>query len=121
MRTFHDAAWLEWKPAMKRNWLPALHRVAQSPLLNFFSGLILLVTGMLECVATLVEGWYEIPIGSHHGIAIFGFLQMIRALPDAMKGLGFIEAGELQAADSQRMDGQAAPAPTALQPQPKIG
>ncbi|MDX1929750.1 MAG: hypothetical protein SFV81_24705 [Pirellulaceae bacterium] len=92
---------------MKRNWLAILHKFAQSPLLNFLSGLILLVTGMLECVATLVESWYRIPIGAHHGIAIFGFLQMIRALPDTMKGLGFIEAGEAQAGVSPRINGKA--------------
>ena len=79
---------------MKWRFSRALRWVAENPFLNLFSGLILVVAGLLECIATLVDGWYELPIGSHHGLVLFGLLQMVKALPDTMKGLGFIEVSE---------------------------
>jgi hypothetical protein len=79
---------------MKRSILRLVHRVADDPRLNLCAGLILLATGLLESVALIMEDVLEMPIGAHHGIALFGFLQVIKALPDTMKGLKFVEEGE---------------------------
>lgn len=89
----------------------ALHRIAHHPLLNLTSGLILLFTGLLEAVAMLFEGLLSIPLGAHHGIAFFGFLQMIKALPDVMKGLRFVDDGEFP--PTQSTGSTTEPKPTA--------
>jgi hypothetical protein len=79
---------------MKRTILRLVHRVANDPRLNLWAGLILLATGLLESIALIMEDVLEMPIGAHHGIAFFGFLQVIKALPDTMKGLKFVEESE---------------------------
>ncbi|RIK84796.1 MAG: hypothetical protein DCC68_00465 [Planctomycetota bacterium] len=79
---------------LRRETLNALHRVAHHPVLNLLAGLILLLTGMLEALATIVKGMFDLPLGVHHGAILFGFLQMIKALPDVMKGVRFVDDGE---------------------------
>ncbi|MEX2185195.1 MAG: hypothetical protein WD875_00305 [Pirellulales bacterium] len=81
--------------------LQTLHRIAHHPALNLLAGLILLVTGLLEVLATTVEGLFDFPLGAHHGIVVFGFLQMIKALPDVMKGVKFVDDGELAIAPAR--------------------
>jgi hypothetical protein len=71
-----------------------LHRLASSSYLNFGSGLILLLCGALESFAILTEEMLGISIGAHHGIAFFGAIQMLKALPDFMKGVRFIDDGD---------------------------
>jgi hypothetical protein len=72
----------------------AIHRVAGSNYLNFSSGLILLLCGLLESFAVVTEELLGMPIGAHHGIAFFGAIQMLKALPDFMKGVRFIDDGD---------------------------
>jgi hypothetical protein len=79
---------------MNRAILRFVHRVADDPRLNLCSGIILLLTGLLETAALVVEDALGMPIGAHHGVALFGFLQVIKALPDTMRGLKFVEEGE---------------------------
>lgn len=79
---------------IRQQTLQALHRVAHHPGLNLLAGLILLLTGLLEALATMVEGMFDFPVGAHHGIVVFGFLQMIKAIPDVMKGIKFVDDGE---------------------------
>jgi hypothetical protein len=79
---------------MTRKLLRFVHRLADDPRLNLLAGLVLLVTGFLESVALLFEGALRIPIGAHHGIAVFSFLQVMKALPDTLRALKFVEDGE---------------------------
>ncbi|WP_135606973.1 hypothetical protein [Solemya velesiana gill symbiont] len=60
-----------------------LKRITQSPFLNILSGLILLATAGNEIIETLGEP----SIGAHHGIAIFGIIQILKAIPELMHGL----------------------------------
>lgn len=71
-----------------------VHKVAGSKYLNFSSGLILLLCGLLESFAAVTEELLGLPIGAHHGIAFFGAIQMLKALPDFMKGVRFIDDGD---------------------------
>lgn len=71
-----------------------LHRIADSPWLNIFAGAILLISGMLEMADTMAVAVLGTPLGAEHGLAVFGALQMLKALPDALKGLKFVEEGE---------------------------
>jgi hypothetical protein len=79
---------------IRQQTLNTLHRVAHHPGLNLLAGLILLLTGLLEVLATMIEGLFDFPLGAHHGIVVFGFLQMIKAIPDVMKGIKFVDDGE---------------------------
>jgi hypothetical protein len=79
---------------IKDSTLGRLCRTAESPTLNLLAGAILLVTGLLESFATMFEGLFGFQIGAHHGIAIFGFLQLLKAFPDTFKGLKLVEEGE---------------------------
>ncbi len=97
---------------MKRTLHRLIHRFAKNPLLNLFAGLILLLSGLIECLASLVEGWYDFPIGSHHGIAVFGLLQMVKALPDVVESFKLIEEGE--ATFGSRLTEPGAPAAAAV-------
>ena len=77
----------------RQAWL-TIHRIAHHPALNFTAGVILLITGLLESLAAIFEDLLQIPLGAHHGIAVFGFLQMVKCLPDMMKGMHFVDDGE---------------------------
>lgn len=68
-----------------------LKRIAQSPYLNFLSGMILLLTAAYET-------WWsfgEVQIGVHHGVLVFSLIHLVRTFPDVMEALQEInEAGE---------------------------
>jgi hypothetical protein len=60
-----------------------LKKITRSPYLNLLSGLILLTTAGYET-------WYsleEATIGAHHGILVFGFIQIAKSIPEFMVGL----------------------------------
>jgi hypothetical protein len=78
----------------RRTTVNAMHRIAHHPVLNLLAGMILLLTGVLEALAMIVEGMFDFPISSHHGVMVFGFLHMIKALPDVLKGVKFVDDGE---------------------------
>ena len=79
---------------LRHQTLHSLHRIAHHPILNLLAGCILLLTGVLEALAMVVEGMFDFPISSSHGVVIFGFLHMIKALPDVLKGVKFVDDGE---------------------------
>lgn len=89
--------------------LLAIHRVAASNYLNFSSGLILLLCGLLESFAAVTEEILGLPIGAHHGIAFFGAIQMLKAIPDFMKGIRFIDDGDKDLVTKLNVEGQTTP------------
>lgn len=67
-----------------------LKAITESPYLNLFSGLIL-----LGCAG--YEIWHsvgEFTLGAHHGIAIFGIIQTVKSIPEALHGLKLVREGE---------------------------
>jgi len=65
-------------------------RIAYHPYLNLFSGLVLFFTASHEILLSIDEG-----IGTHHGIAVFGAVQLIKSLPEIMHGAdGVAKFGE---------------------------
>jgi hypothetical protein len=79
---------------LRHQTLHSLHRIAHHPILNLLAGFILLLTGVLEALAMVVEGMFDFPLATHHGVMVFGFLHMIKALPDVLKGIKFVDDGE---------------------------
>lgn len=64
-----------------------LKKIAASPYLNFLSGIILLLTAGYEV-------WHTIEtanLGSHHGILIFGLVQIIKSIPEIFRGVDEVE------------------------------
>ena len=59
-------------------------RIAESPGLTMAGGIVLLVTAGWEVVEGL-EGGFE--LGAHHGIAAFGLIQVVAALPHCLHGV----------------------------------
>ncbi len=81
--------------AVKRFYLCFVHKFATNPHLNLVSGFILLFCGALETFASLTEDLIWTPFGIHHGIAFYGFIQMLKALPDTMKALRMVDDGDI--------------------------
>lgn len=59
-----------------------LKKIAENPWINLISGLILLITSGNEILKTIGEGG----IGTHHGVAFFGLVQVIQFLPHILHG-----------------------------------
>lgn len=76
-----------------------IHRLSNNPALNMIAGVVLLISGTLEIVEAFTGGIFISPFGAHHGVALFGLLQVIKALPDTMKAFKFIEEGDQEFVD----------------------
>ena len=67
-----------------------LKNLAQNPLLNIISGLVLLASASYD-VFDIIEETNEIAlspgVGVHHGVFIFSIVHILKALPDVMEGL----------------------------------
>ncbi|MBU0482754.1 MAG: hypothetical protein KKG47_16800 [Proteobacteria bacterium] len=71
-----------------------LRKITRSSYLNLLSGLILILSAGIETI----EGFGEGSIGAHHGILVFGLIQITKAIPEIMHGLKELEeAKELRA------------------------
>lgn len=67
-----------------------LRRITQSPYLNLLCGIILIWTAGYE----ILERLGEPGIRTHHGVAIFGLVQIVKSLPEIMHGLKECREGE---------------------------
>lgn len=64
-----------------------LKKITHSAYLNLLSGFILIVTAGIETIVRFGEG----SIGAHHGILIFGIIQIVKEIPEILRGLQEIE------------------------------
>jgi len=60
-----------------------LKKITQSPYLNLFSGVVLLLTAGYEIWNTFGESI----IGAQHGVAVFSLVQIAKSIPEIMHGL----------------------------------
>jgi hypothetical protein len=67
-----------------------LERIAKSPYLNMLAGIVLIITAGYETW----ESFGEYKMGTHHGVLVFGFVQVIKALPETLHGVKEIREGE---------------------------
>ncbi|MCU7845116.1 MAG: hypothetical protein KZQ93_14900 [Candidatus Thiodiazotropha sp. (ex Monitilora ramsayi)] len=67
-----------------------LKYLAQSPYLNFFSGIILFLTSGYETW----KSFGEEAIGAHHGILIFSLVHIAKVVPEITQGLKEIEEAD---------------------------
>ncbi|MCG8618852.1 MAG: hypothetical protein MI802_21735 [Desulfobacterales bacterium] len=59
-----------------------LTAIAENPWLNLISGVILIITAGSQIIQTFGDGH----IGAHHGVAVFGLVQVIQCLPHILHG-----------------------------------
>jgi len=62
--------------------LELLKKFTENAYVNLIAGLILLATSGKEIIETLDEG----RIGTHHGVAIFALLNLLKVFPEIVHG-----------------------------------
>ncbi len=65
-------------------------KITQSSYLNLLSGTILLITSGYE----IWEGFGEASLGTQHGVAFFGLIQIFKSIPEIMLGLNELEKAQ---------------------------
>jgi len=71
---------------MKR-FLQTLNAFVKHPVTQLVTGLILLISGGTEVVLDFINAEHSFRLGAHHGVAVFGLIQMLGSLPDLVGGL----------------------------------
>jgi hypothetical protein len=59
-----------------------MEKIANNPLLNLLSGIILLVSAGYETWDTLEQ----FSLGAHHGVLVFSLFHILQTLPDLLEG-----------------------------------
>ena len=67
-----------------------LQKLTASPYLNILVGIIMLVSGVSEVWKDFEKDFVTTSLGSHHGILAFGFLHVLRYLPEVFDGMDHI-------------------------------
>ena len=71
---------------MKR-FLQWLRAFVKHPVTQLITGLILLISGGTEVVLDFISAEHSFRLGVHHGVALFGLIQMLGSLPELLEGL----------------------------------
>lgn len=69
-----------------RDVLSTLARIADSPYVNLFAGLLLIIASLLEATDTVLEQIIGVDMRLYHGILILGLFQVARSLIDLLAG-----------------------------------
>ena len=72
---------------MQRAHLIRLRRFVQNPLTQLCVGLILVGTGTAEVVEDIINTHRTFRIGVHHGVIIFGLMQVLQSIPPLVDGI----------------------------------
>lgn len=64
--------------------MPTLRRLVEHPLVNLVVALVLVATSLAEGWGTLREDMLQANVGAHHGLLVFGFVNLLRTLPELM-------------------------------------
>jgi hypothetical protein len=85
--------------------LKRLKAFTTHPATQLTTGLILLISGGSEVVLDFIDAERTFFWGAHHGVALFGLLQMLGSLPEVVDGLnksfGVIEKGREEPSEHQ--------------------
>jgi len=71
---------------MKR-FLQGLKAFVKHPATQLVTGLILLISGGTEVVLDFLSAEHSFRFGVHHGVALFGLIQMLGSLPELLEGI----------------------------------
>ncbi len=73
-----------------------LKRIVNNAYANFFVGVILLTTCLIEIWDTMVEDIMGMNFNGEHGLIIFAVAHILKTLPDIMESLDRLEMVEEQ-------------------------
>lgn len=71
---------------MRHARLTRLRRIVESPLMQFVSGCVLLGTSTVEVFDDFAAAEHSWRVGSHHGVFLFGILQVLQCAPGLVEG-----------------------------------
>jgi hypothetical protein len=71
---------------MKR-FLQGLKAFVKHPATQLVTGLILLISGGWEIVLDFLNAEHSFRLGVHHGVALFGLIQILGSLPELVEGI----------------------------------
>ena len=66
-----------------------IRRWADHPITKLSVGCVLFVTGFIEAYQDFYQEFSEFKVGAHHGIMVFGFVNMMSSIPDIIEGISF--------------------------------
>ena len=70
-----------------KQFLQKLKAVVKHPVTQLATGLILLISGGWEVVLDFMSAEHSFQLGVHHGVAVFGLIQVLGSLPELLEGL----------------------------------
>ena len=76
---------------MKEKVMDKIGRVLESPYATLFVGLILLSTSMFEIWDTIYDDVTRFSLKGNHGVAVFGFYNILKSIPEIYHGLEVIK------------------------------
>ncbi len=73
-----------------------IRRVADNPWLRVLVALILVATGVSETLTELEADVADMALRAHHGVLLYGVVDLLRTLPDLFEGIaGIAEVREV--------------------------
>ncbi|WKD51238.1 hypothetical protein [Microbulbifer spongiae] len=66
----------------------AIRNFVEHPLTNLFVGLLLFGSGFVEAYESLHSDLKTMNFGAHHGLMLFGTLNVLASIPDIIEGIG---------------------------------
>lgn len=82
---------------MLKNLSIKIKKFIDNPKTSLVMGIILLITGVLESMETVLEEMMGLEIGIHHGIIIFAFARILDAIAHLYEGIEDINNYEVKA------------------------
>jgi hypothetical protein len=70
-----------------RRFLDGLKAFVKHPVTQLATGLILLISGGWEIASDFMSAEHSFRLGAHHGVALFGLIQVLGSLPDLVEGI----------------------------------
>ena len=67
--------------------LKKLRAMLEHPWMNFTVATILIGTGLSEGWDSMTDNLQNLTLKSHHGVIVFGFVNMLKSIPDILMGL----------------------------------
>ena len=64
-----------------------LRRLLEHPIANLVVAIILIVTSFAEGWETLREDVVKLDAGAHHGVLLFGFVNLLRTIPELFEAV----------------------------------
>ena len=77
--------------------LKQVKQLLDQPWVNFAVAVIIIGSGLAEGWDTMAEDLQNLNIKSHHGVIVFGFVNMLQSIPDLLMGVEKVAEHKLAA------------------------